>query len=198
MDNEPEKKFSYGKYDDPDALIRVAITDLAAYNAGRLNFVWVSFPRSKESINEAILSIGIDGTPDHEEIFFADYSAPKGIRIEEFATTSEINEMAEKLDAAIEERGEKDVMNALEILSVEELYEADWKFFEFDRYAVHMKSEHEALGMYIAEYYGIFDRLDKETEELFSSYFNYERYGRDFAIKDGGNFTKDGYVSVSW
>lgn len=197
MDNDT-KKFSYGKFDDPDARIRVAITDLAAYNAGRLNFVWVSFPRSEESLKEAFLSIGIDGTPDHEEVFFSDYDAPKGVRIEEFATTSEINEMAVKLDAAIDKRGEEAVMNALEVISVDGLDSDNWDFFKFDKYAIHMKSEHEALGMYLAEYYDIFCECDKHSRELLESYFDYEKYGRDFAIEDGGDFTEDGYVSVRW
>lgn len=198
MDNDTDNKFSYGKYDDPDAIIRVAITDLAAYNAGRLNFVWVSFPRSEESLHEALLSIGIDGTPDHEEIFFADYEAPKGIRIEEFSTTSEINEMAVKLDAAIDKRGEEAVMNALEVISVDELDSDNWDFFKFDKYAIHMKSEHEALGMYLAEYYDIFCECDKHSRKFLESYFDYEKYGREFAIEDGGDFTEDGYVSVRW
>lgn len=82
-----------------DTEIRIALTNLGAYNEGTLRFVWLELPASEEELEEAYEAIGI-GEEDrcggvYEEVFITDYEAP--FTIGEYDNIEDLNEKAEEL-----------------------------------------------------------------------------------------------------
>lgn len=75
--------------------IKIAITNLGAYNEGRLLFEWLTLPYTDDDLNKALESIGIDGE-QYEEYFITDYEAP--FNIGEYANIARLNEVAEALE----------------------------------------------------------------------------------------------------
>ena len=79
--------------------IKIALTNLGAYNEGTLRFVWLNLPASEEELEEAYNAIGIgeeDGCGGvYEEVFIADYEAP--FTIGESDNIEDLNEKAEEL-----------------------------------------------------------------------------------------------------
>lgn len=84
-----------------DTEIRIALTNLGAYNEGTLRFVWLNLPASEEELEEAYEAIGIgeeDGCGGvYEEVFITDYEAP--FAIGEYDSIEDLNEKAETLTA---------------------------------------------------------------------------------------------------
>lgn len=109
--------------------IRIALTNLGAYNEGTLRFAWVTLPASEEELEEAYEAIGI-GKEDgyggvYEEVFITDYEAP--FEIGEYDDIEELNEKAEMLTTLDEwdleiveaymECYNNDVFNAIDALN---------------------------------------------------------------------------------
>ena len=70
--------------------IRIALTNLADYNAGKLNFTWLTLPATEDELEEAFEEIG-----NPEEHFISDYEAP--FSIGEYTSITKLNEMMEAL-----------------------------------------------------------------------------------------------------
>ncbi len=182
---------------DKDYPFAAFVTNLGKYNEGELVGEWVKFPTTVDEIKAVFDRIGIGQKDDfgcpYEEWFITDYDCyVDGLydKLGEYANLDELNYLASKLDnmdkyeynqfCAAMEVGDhtgslQDIINLTENL---------------DCYDVYPNIEdHEDLGRYYIE------ELDMmQVPEHLKDYIDYEAYGRDIAIEEGGNFTEFGYV----
>ncbi|WP_419026755.1 antirestriction protein ArdA [Intestinimonas butyriciproducens] len=174
------------------SLFEAYITNLGKYNEGRLVGETLKFPTTTEEVQALLKRIGVDGVR-YEEIFITDFDGDVlGLHehLGEYENLDELNHLAhllsdlgnadlEKFEAVIDS-GEytssvKDLINLTQNLDCFEFYSG-------------IKDE-EALGrMYIQE-------LDAtQIPEHLVNYIDYEAYGRDTRINEGGHFAPGGYV----
>ncbi len=176
------------------SIISAYITNLGKYVEGKLVGEWHSFPTTKEDLKQTFRRIGIDGAR-YEEFFITDYETEiDGIYklLSEYASIDELNYLSSKLDnmsnyeiqayeAAIS-KGEycgslKDLINLTDNLDC------------FD-YIDGIEDEY-ALGYFWIEESGCYDTKDMGN---LSTYIDYERFGCDIRLDDGGTFTEKGYI----
>ena len=158
---------------------------------------WVKFPTAHEELQEVFKRIGIGakdnfGNP-YEEWFITDYDCYVGNlydKLGEYENLDELNYLASKLDdmdryeynqfLAAMEMGDhtgsiQDMINLTENLDCYEVYPDI--------------EDHDDLGRYYI------DELDAmQVPEHLCNYIDYEAYGRDIALDEGGEFTEFGYV----
>lgn len=189
---------------DHDCPFEVFITNLGKYNEGNLVGEWVKFPTTEEELKKVFERIGIEpGAPDeygghYEEWFITDYDCyvpglTEAAQFGEYENLDELNYLASKLmelddceldrlEAAMEVADEtgsvKDIINLIDNPEKYEVYPG----IEND----------EDLGRYYADEM-VYIHLTDEVRD----YFDYEAYGRDMAINDGGHYTSYGYVKDS-
>ena len=189
-------KFEY----DKDYPFAAFITNLGKYNEGELVGEWVKFPTTAEEMQEVFKRIGIGEKDDfgyvYEEWFITDYDCyVDGLydKLGEYSNIDELNYLASKLDDMTQYDYEKfcaavivgdhtnsiqDLINLTENLDCYEVY-AD---IDCD----------EALGRYYI------DELEAmSVPDHLKSYIDYEAYGRDVQISEGGEYTDFGYVRDS-
>jgi hypothetical protein len=179
-----------------DAPITAFITNLGKYNEGHLVSEWLPLPTTTEQVQACLKRIGLDGIR-YQEHSVTNYETPiDGLhdRLPEYANLDELNYLAakldempdydvEKLEAVLEHDGSyyggsvKDLINLTENLDC------------FD-YLQGVHNE-EDLGYYWIEESGCYDL--KSMGSL-ANYIDYERFGRDIAIDEGGTFTSNGYI----
>lgn len=189
---------------DHDCPFEVFITNLGKYNEGNLVGEWVKFPTTEEELKKVFERIGIEsGAPDeygghYEEWFITDYDCYvpgliEAAQLGEYENLDELNYLASKLmelddceldrlEAAMEVADEtgsvKDIINLID---------------NPEKYEVYAGIENdEDLGHYYIEELGAIHLTDEVRD-----YFDYEAYGRDMAINDGGHYTSYGYVKDS-
>jgi len=179
---------------DTTPIINAYITNLGKYNEGQLIGKWHSFPTTPEEIAQTFKEIGIDGMR-YEEFFITDYeSSIAGIyaHLPEYASVDELNYLASKIDdlsvhelevyeAAIE-NGDycgsiKDLINLTENLDCYDYLDG-------------IDGDYD-LGYYWVEESGCYDTKDMGS---LTNYIDYERFGRDIALDEGGTFTAQGYI----
>ena len=175
------------------------ITNLGKYNEGELVGEWVHFPTTPEEIQEVFKRIGIGQTDEfgqpYEEWFITDYDCyVPGLYdvFGEYESLDELNYLANKIEElsngefecfqAAVEMGEytgsiQDLINLTENLDCYNLYSD-----------IHSD---EDLGYYWIEESGTYDT---EAMGRLSSYIDYEAFGRDVRLDEGGEFTDYGYV----
>lgn len=182
---------------DKDYPFAAFVTNLGKYNEGELVGEWVKFPTTADEMKAVFDRIGIGQKDDfgcpYEEWFITDYDCyVDGLydKLGEYANLDELNYLASKLDnmdkyeytqfCAAMEVGDhtgslQDIINLTENLDCYEVYPNI--------------EDHEDLGRYYIE------ELDMmQVPEHLKDYIDYEAYGRDIAIEEGGNFTEFGYV----
>ena len=89
------------------AKIEGFITNLGKYNEGELIGKWIELPISDEKLNEALKEIGCMYTdengvvhnPLYEEYFFSDWECEIPFDFGEYPNISEINDIAERVEA---------------------------------------------------------------------------------------------------
>ena len=173
------------------------ITNLGKYNEGALVGEWVKFPTTSEEMQKVFKRIGIGEKDDfgqpYEEWFITDYDCyVNGLYdlLGEYANLDELNYLATKLDDMSQDEYER-FQAALEIGehtgSIEDLINLTMNLDCYDFYPdVH---DHDDLGRYYVE------ELDAlQVPEHLRNYIDYEAYGRDIALEEGGEFTDLGYV----
>ncbi|MEY0053808.1 antirestriction protein ArdA [Providencia rettgeri] len=175
-------------------VISVFITNLGKYNEGELVGEWLELPATSEEVQHCLARIGIDGT-HYEEYFLTDYeSSIDGVSsyISEYSVLDELNALATKLtelscdeiylyQAVIEMGGY--------VSSIDDLIHLTDKLDFFQRLD-DVNNEYD-LGYYWIEESGCYD---VEQFGCLSHYFDYERYGRDIYLEQGGIFCGGGYV----
>ena len=183
-----------GKKMNENAIIKGYITNLGKYNEGDLVYKLISFPIDAAELNEALKEISCKYTDEngvvhnefYEEFFFSDWECEIPFDFGEFPNISEINDIAERVEALAEY--EQDVLRVI----LEE----------------HTSDVDEALRIVEDNDYRTWDSCDKMADvaearadefgyledipERFQCYIDYEKWGRDLEIK--GTFLEgDGY-----
>lgn len=183
---------------DKDYLFAAFITNLGKYNEGTLVGEWVKFPTTYEEMQKVFERIGIGQKDDcgqpYEEWFITDdydcYVPGLYDKLGEYENLDELNYLASKLDemqfweydqfCAAMEMGDHSG-SVQEIINLTE---------NLDCYGVYPDIEgYDDLGRYYI------DELDAmQVPEHLKNYIDYEAYGRDIALDEGGQFTDYGYV----
>ena len=182
---------------DKDYPFAAFITNLGKYNEGELVGEWVKFPTTAEEMKKVFDRIGIGqkdefGQP-YEEWFITDYDCYVGAlydKLGEYENLDELNYLASKLD----EMGEGEYAQfqaAMEVGdhsgSLQEIINLTDNLDCYDLYP--SIQDYDDLGRYYI------DELDAmQVPEHLRNYIDYEAYGRDVAMEEGGDFTDLGYI----
>ena len=168
------------------------MTNLGKYNEGQLVYERVAFPTDTETVQVALKKIGIDGIR-YEEIFISDYDGPMPQlhkHLGEYESINELNHLACLLSELSQDELAvfEAVMDSGEYTgSVKDLINLSQNLDSYSFYSdVHTE---EDLGrMYLQELEAV------PVPEHLIDYIDYEAYGRDARINEGGHFAPGGYV----
>lgn len=182
---------------DKDYPFAAFITNLGKYNEGELVGEWVKFPTTADELKKVFERIGIGSEDDfgnpYEEWFITDYDCYVGglyDKLGEYANLDELNYLAAKLDDM--DRNEyNQFLAAMEMGdhtgSIQDLINLTENLDCYDVYPD--IEDHDDLGRYYI------DELDAmQVPDHLRNYIDYEAYGRDVAMEEGGEFTEFGYV----
>ena len=182
---------------DKDYPFAAFITNLGKYNEGSLVGEWVKFPTTAEEMQKVFERIGIGSKDDfgqpYEEWFITDYDCyVDGLydKLGKYENLDELNYLASKLDEMSQGEYEQ-LQAAMEIgdhsSDLQEIINLTENLDCYDIYPdIH---DHDDLGRYYIE------ELDAmQVPEYLRNYIDYEAYGRDVALEEGGEFTDLGYV----
>ena len=177
---------------DEFTYLEAYVSNLGKYTEGKPAGEWVSFPTTAEQMKAVFDRIGIDGK-HYEEWHITEYKADTpGLAqlLGEYESLDELNYLGKLLAMqsetdktefaaviALDDRtgSVKDLINVAQNLSCYWLYPT-----------AHTEEEY---GQYLV------DELETiELPEEARKYFDYEAYGRDTSINEGGTFTEHGYV----
>ena len=165
---------------------------MGKYNEGALVGEYLKFPTTTEEVQALLKRIGIDGVR-YEEIFITDYDGDMPELYANFGEYESIDEL-NYLASLLSEMDENDLEKFEAVLdtgehsgSVKELINLTQNLDCFEFYSG-ITSEEELGRMYIQELDAI------QIPEHLIDYIDYEAYGRDVRINEGGSFSGNGYV----
>ena len=174
------------------AYFEAYITNLGKYNEGALVGEYLKFPTTTEEVQALLKRIGIDGVR-YEEIFITDYDGDMPELYSGFGEYESIDEL-NYLASLLSEMDQSDLEKFEAVLdtgehsgSVKELINLTQNLDCFEFYSG-ITSEEELGRMYIQELDAI------PIPEHLIDYIDYEAYGRDVRINEGGSFSDNGYV----
>ena len=171
------------------ALFEAYITNLGKYNEGELVGETLKFPTSPQAVEALLKNIGVDGIR-YEEFFITSFDGDVlGLYdyLGEYENLDELNHLAcllselpqgeiEKFEAALHIGAHTSsvagIINLAENLDCFEFYPD-------------IENE-EDLGRYFAE--------DLAIPTELKDYIDFEAYGRDLSINEGGHFAPGGYI----
>lgn len=162
-------------------MFRIYVVNLGKYNEGYLIGEWIDLPATEEELQKLHCRIKVgrmengeyvhgykEGLSYYEEVAIHDFENSYGIRINEYDSISELNELAEVL-----ENENENVVSALyDIVST--LDDLKRVLEEGDYSVLYDVDNEEDLGYKHIEEFSTF-----EIPENIEPYFDYERYGRD-------------------
>ena len=168
--------------------IQVFLTNLGKYVEGCLVGEWVKLPVQEDKLEAVLRRIGIN--EQYEEFFISDYeSLFPNLYISEYASLSELNEFAERVEELADFDYEKlaAVLECESSMSIAEILEVIEAIDEFDLLA-DITTEEELGDYYLGDiFYGIPDTVLR--------YVDTQRLGRDIHLENGnGTFTSYGYL----
>jgi antirestriction protein len=172
-------------------VIDAYVTNLGKYNEGELCGEWLKLPAPKEDVQSIFSQIGVDGVL-YEEFFITDYDTDlAGMQnLGEYASLNELNYLASLLSDM--SKWDLEIFEAAAVYgdhsgSVHELINLTENLDCYDYFP--NVNDNDDLGRYLIEELGC-----EEIPERLEMYFDYEAYGRDFSINEGGEFVDGGYV----
>ena len=154
---------------------------------------YLKFPTTAEEVRALFSRIGIDGIR-YEEYFITSYESDVlGLydHLGEYESLDELNFLAHLLQEMSPDELEKleAVMDAGEYTSsVKDLINLTQNLDCFEFYP-EVKDEEELGRMYILDFEAM------QVPEHLIDYIDYEAYGRDVRINDGGHYAPGGYVA---
>ena len=170
-------------------MLRIFITNLGKYNEGELIGEWVDLPITEEELEKVYSRIGISDEPNengiyYEETFITDYETDiDGLKVEEYDSIDDLNEMAEELDNLNEY--DKEVVNAM----LSEGYNLEDAISGKDDCIVYYNCNDMAdVAEQYAEETGLLDSIPENLRY----YFDFEAYGRDMSFEGQFVFTSSG------
>lgn len=173
-------------------MIKAFVTNLGLYNQGELCGEWLSLPATKGDVEGLLARIGVDGVI-YEGTFISDYEISiEGLskHLGEYESIDELNYLAaliSDMDDWEMERFKAAVVCGEYCGSVHELINLTHNLDCYELYPG--VRDDEDLGRYLIEEMGF-----EEVPERLQNYIDYEAYGRDFHISEGGEFIDNGYV----
>lgn len=171
------------------ALFEAYITNLGKYNEGELVGETLKFPTSPQEVQTLLKHIGVDGIR-YEEFFITSFDGDVlGLYdyLGEYENLDELNHLAcllSELDQGELEKFEAVLHTGAHTSSVADIINLTQNLDCFEFYP-EIENE-EDLGRYWAE--------DLPIPEELKDYFDYEAYGRDISINEGGHMAPGGYV----
>ena len=171
------------------SLFEAYITNLGKYNEGELVGETLEFPTSPQEVQALLKHIGVDGIR-YEEFFITSFDGDVlGLYdyLGEYENLDELNHLAcllSELDQGELEKFEAVLHTGAHTSSVADIINLTQNLDCFEFYP-DIESE-EDLGRYWAE--------DLPIPEELKDYFDYEAYGRDISINEGGHMAPGGYV----
>lgn len=174
------------------AILTAEIANMGKYAEGDPEWVALSFPTTTQRVQEALHYIGVDGLR-YEEIICGEFSSDLPMlegRLDEYPNLDEINYLASRLQALSPEEREKFSSAIVHGESAGDIQQLINLTYNMDCYELLPGIEDE-------EDYGRFligEGKDAPVPENLIDYFDFEAYGRDTAINEGGVFTPNGYI----
>lgn len=171
------------------SLFEAYITNLGKYNEGELVGKTLKFPTTPQEVQALLKDIGVDGIR-YEEFFITSFDGDVlGLYdyLGEYENLDELNHLAcllSELDQGELEKFEAVIDGGSHTSSVADLINLTQNLDCFEFYS-DIEGE-EDLGRYFAE--------DLAIPAELKDYFDYEAYGRDVSINEGGHFAPGGYV----
>ena len=168
------------------------ITNLGKYAGGQLVGETLKFPATTEEVQSLLKNIGVDGVL-YEEFFITAFDGDvMGLYdyLTEYENLDELNHLAHlisELDSDEIETLEAALNKGDHTSSVEDIINL---VHNLDCYDLHPGvTDDETLGRIYVEDMELLDVPDNVLP-----YFDFEAYGRDARINDGGHFAPGGYV----
>lgn len=171
------------------SLFEAYITNLGKYNEGELVGKTLKFPTTPQEVQALLKDIGVDGIR-YEEFFITSFDGDVlGLydHLGEYENLDELNHLAcllSELDQGELEKFEAVIDGGSHTSSVADLINLTQNLDCFEFYP-DIEGE-EDLGRYFTE--------DLAIPAELKDYFDYEAYGRDVSINEGGHFAPGGYV----
>ena len=171
------------------SLFEAYITNLGKYNEGELVGETLKFPTSPQEVQTLLKHIGVDGIR-YEEFFITSFDGDVlGLYdyLGEYEDLDELNHLAcllSELDQVELEKFEAVLHTGAHTSSVADIINLTQNLDCFEFYP-EIENE-EDLGRYWAE--------DLPIPAELKDYFDYEAYGRDISINEGGHMAPGGYV----
>ena len=183
-----------------DGNFEAFVTNLGKYNEGELVGEWVQFPTTEEELKKVFERIGIGSKDDfghaYEEWFITDYECPVyGVSemFGEYESLDKLNYLASLIEEMDKWDQEKFVAimeaGCDEVSDIDDLINLTFNLDTYD--FLPDVTDEEDLGRYYVEDAGIYDLRDMG---VLANYIDYERFGRDVAMDEGGRFTDEGYI----
>ena len=176
-------------------MFRVYLTNLAAYNSGILRGEWVDLPIDNDKYAAVCKRIGIDAM--HEEMFISDYDCDDSrlcgllSHLDEYDNISLLNWLAGELSALASWQIDA-YAGALALGDhTGSIYDMIALTQDLDNYMLLGDvNDDDDLGRYYVDLCS----LDVSTMGPLADYIDYEAYGRDVRMEEGGVYTDGGYV----
>ena len=171
------------------SLFEAYITNLGRYNEGELVGETLKSPTSPQEVQALLKRIGVDGIR-YEEFFITSFDGDVlGLYdyLGEYENLDELNHLAcllSELDQGELEKFEAVLHTGAHTSSVADIINLAQNLDCFEFYP-EIENE-EDLGRYWAE--------DLPLPAELKDYFDYEAYGRDVSINEGGHFAPGGYI----
>ena len=174
--------------------IKGYITNLGAYNEGRLIGEWVTFPCSREDFNAALKRIGI-GAPDdcdvpYEETFWTDWDCSCDMGFGEYENFDTVNDIAERIKSL---DIDSDVLDCL--ISMTDTVKEALNIAESGSYTVYYDCDSMAD---VAYQYVEDNSLLKNVPYELTDYIDYEKYGADMELNGIWSSYRDSKYRTNW
>ena len=172
--------------------LKATIANLRLFNQSVFRDVTISFPTSKEMIQSALRKISIDGRENTEILITAYETDINGLasHLSEYENIDELNYLASRLASLSPEEMcifTAAVQHGEYSNNVQDLINLT---YNLDCFTLHP-------GVTDAETYGrlLLDEIeDVDIPAIVKPYIDYEAYGEDARINEGGEFTAFGYI----
>lgn len=177
-----------------EKVLSAFIVNLGKYVEGELVGKWVDFPTTEKELERALQEIGIDGIR-YGEIMIADYDSEiDGLTdcLGEYESLSMLNCLAYKITEADCSIGQFEALLELGLYtgSIEELLIL---LENTDCFMIYEDIEDDYdLGYYFIQEMGLIQELSAMGSVL-ANYIDFEAYGRDVRIEQGGIYTSGNY-----
>ena len=170
--------------------VNIYLTNLGKYTEGYLIGKWITL---STAINwkEELESIDVKDGTDYEEFFITDFGSNANIKVNEYMSISELEEMAEKIEE-LNNTTDIDIFKAI-LTCASDFDEAYNVAINGDYIYYDDVNDETDLGHALVDE-GFFK--DNITDEKIKMYLDYESIGRDYMINVNGSFSDNGFIAL--